>query len=461
MLKAFDIRQKTGFPLNPKLVQTVTEKSKLIRRIRKSKEAHNIFSDILLSETSETALRLMSETGILGYLIPAWQKIVAQMQFDLYHIYTTDEHTFKAIGYLSEFENIQSKRALYFAVLLHDIAKGRGGSHAEKGEEIARKTAIDLGLDEEEVETVAWLVRQHLLMSQTAFRRDIFDPKTIDGFVAVVQSPERLRLLYAVTKADIKAVGPEVWNSFKEKLLNDLFTLALERIQGNDLKPREMSDVQKRFASMPKSEEISFSVRTDETHGATEFIVFASDRDGLFAEITGAMALADVSVAEAQIMTLPNGMALDTFLIQETDMLDKEKRKPVESQKKLKRIQEIIRKARLMDIDEELKHKRRKTPQNTMWFPPRVIVDNGASDTSTLIEVNGNDAVGFLHEVTHTMTLLDLKIVSAHIYTYGSHVVDVFYVTNKKNKKVENTEHIEQIKTVLLDTLNGNTSVLD
>jgi [protein-PII] uridylyltransferase len=459
LLRIFALRQSAGLKIGPAALQTVAEKAKEIRRVRKTPDAQELFFGILLSDEAESALRRMSETGLLSYFLPPWQNIVAQMQFDLYHVYTTDEHTLKTVGFLhhAEPEGVQSRRALYAAALLHDIAKGRGGGHAEKGAVLTFKTAPALGLDEEETETTAWLVGNHLLMSQTAFRRDIFDPKTIEDFVAAVQSPERLRLLYALTKADIMAVGPAVWNGFKEKLLNDLFDIALEKMQGS-VRPRPLSPAQEKLAARPPSDDFSFAVQTDAARGATEFIVLAPDRDGLFAEITGAMALVGVSVAEAQIMTLPNGMALDTFLIQETDMLDAEIRRPVASEKKIRRLQETVRRARETDIAGELRKKRLTARPSAMWFPPRVFIDNNASQTSTLIEINGNDAVGFLHAVTHAMTDLELNIVSAHVYTYGSHVVDVFYVTDRKGRKITDAETAARIKSVLLDTLNGNAS---
>src|SRR6202008_4345758 len=170
------------------------------------------------------------------------------MQYDMYHHYTVDEHTIFAIGILWKIEQglikdevpiasevvhlVQSRRVLYLAVLLHDIAKGRGGDHSELGAEIALKLGPRLGFSDEETETVAWLVRYHLVMSNTAFKRDIDDPKTTQDFVAAVQSLERLRLLLVLTVADIRAVGPKTWNSWKATLLRELYYRAEELISG-------------------------------------------------------------------------------------------------------------------------------------------------------------------------------------------------------------------------------------
>lgn len=459
LLQAFLLKQKLNLPLNPQTLQLITDNSKQIRRVRNTPEARQIFFDILLSDSPETVLRQMTECGVLGCLIPEFQNIVAQVQFDLYHVYTTDEHTFKAVGFLSEIDAElmpQSKLALYLGTLLHDIGKGLGGEHAEKGAEITQRIVADLELDKDDAETVVWLVRHHLIMSQTAFRRDIFDPKTIEDFVNIVQSPERLKLLYALTVADIKAVGPNVWNSFKDKLLKDLFVLALEKMQGADSRVRRLTASQTEMAKKAVERKYAFSVITDAERFVTEFIVLAPDHDGLFAEITGAMALEDVSVVEAQIMTLDNGMALDTFLIQETNLLNE--KKPLDSAKKIARLQKNIEEADAAQIEEKLKQKRAKAPAAILWCPPRVFINNTASDSCSLIEINGTDCVGFLHAVTHTMTNLKLKIVSAHVYTYGSRIVDVFYVTDENGHKIDNDNKISQIKTALLDTINGSSS---
>ena len=459
LLQAFELKQQLQLSLNPQTLQLITDNAKLIRRVRKTPEARRMFFDILLSDNPENCLRLMAECGILGRLIPEFQNIVAQAQFDMYHVYTTDEHTLKAIGYLSEIPDDlkpQSKLALYMGTLLHDIGKGRGGDHAQKGAELAEKILADLNVEKDDAETIVWLIANHLIMSQTAFRRDIFDPKTIEDFVAVVQSPERLKLLYALTTADIKAVGPNVWNSFKEKLLKDLFTFALERMQGIDSRVRSLTPAQKELAKLADKKEYAFAVTPDPERGVTEFIVLAPDHDGLFAEITGVMATEDVSVIEAQILTLDNGMALDTFLIQETTLLNE--KKPVDSEKKIARLQNGIKTANALQIEEKLNKKRAQSYPSVLWSPPRVFINNSASDSCSLIEINGTDAVGFLHAVTHTMTSLKLNIVSAHIYTYGSRIVDVFYVTNDHGHKITDADKIQQIKTALLDTINGGTS---
>src|SRR5438270_1736229 len=250
LLRLFHVAQQHDLDIHPRALRAVTQSLRLVDgKLREDPEANRLFLEILASRKDpETALRRMNEAGVFGRFIPDFGRVVAQMQYDMYHVYTVDEHTLFAIGILHKVESglletelplatqlmptIVSRRALYLAVLLHDIAKGRGGDHSELGEQIALKLGPRLGLAAEETETVAWLVRWHLLMSSTAFKLDIGDRQTIGNFVERVQSPERLKLLLVLTVADIRAVGPKVWNGWKAALLRELYHSATEVISG-------------------------------------------------------------------------------------------------------------------------------------------------------------------------------------------------------------------------------------
>src|SRR6202011_2948174 len=249
LLRLFHVAQEHGLDIHPRALRAASQSLQLVdERLRADREANRLFLEILTSRKDpETALRRMNEAGVLGRFIPDFGRVVAQMQYDMYHVYTVDEHTLFAIGILHKIETglleeelplatqlvetIVSRRALYLAVLLHDIARGRGGDHSVIGEQIALKLGPRLGLSAEETETVAWLVRWHLLMSSTAFKLDISDPQAIQNFVERVQSPERLKLLL-LTAADIRAVGPKVWNGWKAALLRELYYSALDVISG-------------------------------------------------------------------------------------------------------------------------------------------------------------------------------------------------------------------------------------
>ncbi|MBC7337201.1 MAG: HD domain-containing protein, partial [Clostridia bacterium] len=208
-------------------LKLVTENLKQVTRLRQDPEANALFLDMLCGPDPENTLRRMNEAGVFGRFVPEFGHVVAQMQYDMYHVYTTDEHTIRAVGILNRIEHgmladelpvatsvvptVSSRRALYVAVMMHDIAKGRGGDHSELGAKMALKLGPRLGLTAEETETVSWLILHHLDMSRTAFKRDIDDPQTILQFANLVQSPERLKLLLVLTCADIRAVGPKVW----------------------------------------------------------------------------------------------------------------------------------------------------------------------------------------------------------------------------------------------------------
>ncbi|MGH7035396.1 MAG: [protein-PII] uridylyltransferase, partial [Stellaceae bacterium] len=250
LIRLFHVAQKEGLDIHPHALRLATQSLRLIdNELRSNPEANRLFVDILTSaKNPEIALRWMNEAGLFGRFVPDFGRVVAQMQYDMYHVYTVDEHSLFAIGMLHQIESgvlenelplatsifptIDSRRVLYLAVLLHDIAKGRGGDHSILGAQVAEKLGPRFGFTAAETETVAWLVRWHLLMSNTAFKFDIDDPQTIHDFVARVQSPERLKLLFILTIADIRAVGPNVWNGWKAALLRELYHRATEVMSG-------------------------------------------------------------------------------------------------------------------------------------------------------------------------------------------------------------------------------------
>ncbi|MFI4987947.1 MAG: [protein-PII] uridylyltransferase, partial [Alphaproteobacteria bacterium] len=250
LLKLFHVAQQHGLDIHPKALRGVRRALRLIDgKLREDAEANRLFLEMLTSENDpETTLRRLNEAGVFGRFITDFGRVVAQMQYDMYHMYTVDEHTIRAIGLLHGIEQgkhkdehplaseivhqVLSRRVLYLALLLHDIAKGRGGDHSILGAEVAHKLGPRLGLSSEETETVAWLVRYHLAMSRTAQKRDLTDRQTITDFAALVQSPERLRLLLVLTVADMRATGPKVFNNWKAALLRDLYFKTEEVLTG-------------------------------------------------------------------------------------------------------------------------------------------------------------------------------------------------------------------------------------
>jgi [protein-PII] uridylyltransferase len=447
----------------------------------------------------------MNEAGVFGRFIPDFGRVVAQMQYDMYHVYTVDEHTLFAIGILHKIERgllkeevplatqlmptIVSRRALYLAVLLHDIAKGRGGDHSEIGEQIALRLGPRLGLSPEETETVAWLVRWHLLMSSTAFKLDIGDTQTIANFVERVQSPERLKLLLVLTVADIRAVGPKVWNGWKAALLRELYHQAIEVISGGlsgegrasraaaaqaaarrllpDFSEAEFTTfvtrgypfywlsfdapTHARHARLMREAEASgapltVEKRVDPYRSVTEITLYTADHPGLFSRIAGALAISGANIVDAKIMTMSNGMALDTFWVQDSAG------GPFDRPDKLAKLAVIFENVLTGDLKPHRELARPVAiPSRTRVFTvtPRVLLDNMVSGSHTVIEINGRDRPGLLFELTRALTRLNLQVSSAKISTYGEKVVDVFYVKNLFGHKIEHSAKLAEIQRAL------------
>jgi [protein-PII] uridylyltransferase len=512
LLQLFHLAQRHDLDVHPNALRLVTQNLKLVdRKLQKNPKANRLFMEMLTGPNPEVTLMRLNEAGVFGRFVPDFGRVVAQMQYDMYHVYTVDEHTIRAIGILKGIEEgrlkqdhptscdvigeVQSLRALYVALLLHDIAKGRGGNHSEIGADIALELGPRLGLNEWETETVSWLVRYHLLMSNTAFKRDVYDPKTVRDFIAVVQSPERLRLLLILTVADIRAVGPNVWNAWKAGLLRELYYQAQEEMTGGapherraerveqaktKLKERladwPADEIEKHFARGYPDYWLAFKADTLEYHAnlirdtetrklgmhietrveserdVTEIVIYAPDHPGLFARIAGAMALSGASVVDAKIMTLANSMALDTFWVQDASSHayaagDRLKRL-------CKRVEDAL--SGRLDPARELEAAQNKAlPSRTRVFnvPPRVLIDNKASDQLTVIEINGRDRQGLLHDLTRALTESGLQISSAHIATFGERVVDVFYVKDVFGLKVDREEKLAQIRRQLLEAI--------
>jgi [protein-PII] uridylyltransferase len=509
LIRIFKESGATGAEIHPDTLQDIRlNLRKIDDRLRKTPEANGLFLDCLLeSGDPETVLRAMNEAGVLGRFLPEFGKIVAMMQFNMYHHYTVDEHLLRTVGVLRALEDgtlakehplsaqlfptLTSRRALFVAGLLHDIAKGRDEDHSIAGERVVREICPRLGLSTADTDTVAWLVRYHLLMSETAQMRDLNDFKTILDFVSVVQSPERLKLLLILTAADIRAVGPGVWNGWKGQLLRTLYAEAEPVVTGGHTaigRKERVAEAQARllqgFSSNDEAaktkilqrhydaywlnvpleqqlrhealiaraapRDVTTDVKSDAFAAVTEVTIYAPDHPRLLATITGACAAANANIIGAQIFTTTDGMALDTILVQRefTDEAD-EKRRAL-------RIADTITKAlrgqlRLKDAMAQA----RKPEYRAQAFQvePRVIIDNTSSNKHTVIEINGLDRVGLLHHLTDALFQLNLNIASAHITTFGEKIIDVFYVTDLTGAKIESETRHAKIMQALMQVL--------
>ncbi|MDR3408428.1 MAG: [protein-PII] uridylyltransferase, partial [Methylovirgula sp.] len=268
MIRMFWLADRYGVALHPDLMHLAISRLHLIdANLREDPETNQLFLDVLSSRNSpEVVLRLMNEAGVLGRFIPAFGRIVAMMQFNMYHHYTVDEHLLRAVGYLADIDahrhledlpltntimsSIEKRRALYVAVFLHDVAKGRTEDHSIAGAAVARHLCPRLGLTPAETETVAWLIENHLVMSDTAQRRDLADQRTIETFAACVQTIERLKMLFVLTVCDIQAVGPGVWNGWKGELLRTLFLETQIVLGGGHTKTERTERIQRAKAEL-------------------------------------------------------------------------------------------------------------------------------------------------------------------------------------------------------------------
>jgi len=514
VFRAYDFSAKYDLNLSNDLINIIKLNIRKIDKLRNSKKANAFFINILTNiNNSEKVLRSMSEIGVLGRFIPDFQKVVARVQHDMYHTYTVDEHTINAIGILRKIDNgelnskfdlatevikkIVSKKVLYVALFLHDIAKGRGGDHSILGGEVAKNLCPRFGLNADETETVVWLVENHLLMSHVAFKRDLQDPNTIVDLKKRIQSAELLRLLYVLTVADITAVGPEIWNSWKDNLLKIVYNETLMEINGGgNVKSRivledkaknklrdslsqwsnqEFESYIKRFfpyywtninfdvhlhhAKLIKDADsqdlkIKIDIESLEDQGVTEISIYTQDHLGLFARTCAGLALAGTSVQDARIVTTKDGMTVNTFLIRSATTFSL-----IEDKNRLATLVDTIRKTISEERDpkvliKEFKNIQIPSRKDSFIIEPRVLIDNLSSRTHTLIEINSKDKIGLLHSLASELFLMGLHISTARISTYGVRAVDVFYIKNMTGGKITEKDKIDAIKFRLLKVIN-------
>ncbi|WP_127901067.1 [protein-PII] uridylyltransferase [Solirhodobacter olei] len=485
LLRIFEEGLRTGHYFHPDAMRLIAAHLDMIDdEVRESPEANRIFLDLLLKHGNpERALRLMNELGVLGAFIPEFGRVVAMMQFNVYHHYTVDEHTIQCISVLAQIERGElvealpisssilkegiNRRVLYVALLLHDLGKGRPEDHSVIGARIARRLAPRFGLSAEDSETVEWLVRYHLLMSDMAQKRDISDPRTVRDFAKLVKTRKRLDLLTVLTVCDIRGVGPNTWNNWKAMLLRQLHrdtATALETgLEDINRERREaeakrhlratLSDWDKAelraetarhygpywqglsaethavFAGLLRGladDEIRVDLHPDTDHDATRACFALVDHPGIFSRLAGALALVGANVVDARTYTSKDGYATAVFWIQDGEGHPYEaSRLPRLKQMIGKTLKgEVVARDALADRDRD-KLKKRERRFN---FPTSISFNNEGSDIYTIIEVDTRDRPGLLYDLTRTLANANIYIASALIATYGAQVVDSFYV---------------------------------
>ncbi len=508
LLRVFEEALRTGLLIHPDAMRLIKDNLDLIDQpMRENREAQKLFLDLLLKHGNpERALRRMNELGVLAAFIPEFAPIVAMMQYNMYHHYTVDEHTIQCILHLSEIEHGNlveelpvastilksgvNRRVLYVALLLHDIGKGRDEDHSILGAIIARKVAPRLGLSKKECDTVEWLVRHHLLMSDMAQKRDIADPRTVRDFAKAVKSKERLDLLCVLTVCDIRGVGPGTWNNWKAALLRALYRQTKRALEGGmeDLN-REMRGTEAKrilreklpgwsgaelknetsrhyppywqglhytahvvFANLLKDigeNEIRIDIHPDEDRDATRACFALQDHPGIFSRLAGALALAGANVVDARTFTSKDGFATAAFWIQDPDG------HPYEDTR-IPRLRDMIRKTLKGEVvtRDAMKPKDKvKKREKAFKVPTHITFDNEGSEIFTIIEVDTRDRPGLLFDLTRTLANQNIYIASAVIATYGEQVVDAFYVKDMFGLKLHSKVKRDQIEKKLREAI--------
>ncbi|HWP33957.1 MAG TPA: [protein-PII] uridylyltransferase [Thermodesulfobacteriota bacterium] len=509
ILEAFELAARLGVPMSARLEAAIREhRHRIDAAVRRDPEATASFRRLLaLKRGVGTALRAMHRLHVLGAFIPEFGRLVCRMQHDVYHVYTVDEHLLKAVGqirtllkgdYTERFpllsaiaEEIERPDLLILGVFLHDIGKGHGHGHVPRGARLAVRIGIRLGYPPEDVAVLEFLALHHLTMSHLAQRRDLNDEKLIHGFARTVGTLERLKMLYLLTFADMRAVGPEVWTPWKASLLQELYEKTAAVLREGRVAPGRPEErvaaalaaasralagefdeatreayfrtLPTRYVLITPAEEIAAHARvalrqggrplaTSLTHrpdrGYSELVVSTLDVPGLFAKIAGVLAGHNVNILSAQIHTRKDGHALDVFQLTSTvgDVLDDPRR----WERVLADLEAAI--VGRLDVDELVARRRRPSILGARPRPrvaTAIEIDNEASDEYTVIDVYTQDRVGLLYSITRTLASLGLTIATSKISTKGDKAEDVFYVTDVAGHKVTSPQRLEDIRAAL------------
>jgi [protein-PII] uridylyltransferase len=509
LIKMFLVAGREQLLFHPDAIKHIARSLRLIdNKLCNDRRANDCFLTILTDPQSvERILRQMNESGVLGRFVPDFGKIVALMQFNMYHHYTVDEHLIRSVGVMADIANgglrdqlplthellpqLNDTRLLYVALFLHDIAKGRPEDHSIAGARIARRLCPRFGLSAAETDTVAWLIEYHLLMSEIAQARDIQDPETAKAFADVVQSPQRLALLMILTACDIRAVGPGTWTGWKGSLLRALYYATEPLLSGGHSQVTQSDRIEsarhalaEALSAWPQAEVEAYvarhydhywlraepelqveharmirqadlngdgfagSIRIKAFESITEVSFYTPDHPRLLSLIAGACTMQDASIIGAQIFSTRDGHALDTFRLRRSFTSDEDEK--VRATRIIDTVKQLLQGKRtvLIDLGKQSRHNKRLKP---FALPAQVSVSNAISEKFTVIEVSGLDRIGLLYALTREISDLSLTIGSAHIGTYGEKAVDVFYVTDLTGQKIHVKQRQRKIHDALLD----------
>jgi len=515
LIRLFKTADERDLDLHPDAFTAVTRNLNLITsKVRRDPQATKAFLSLLAyGKRSYRTLTLMNDAGVLGRFVPEFGRVVAQMQFNMYHSYTVDEHTLRAVGVIGDMAAgrlvddhplavsimplIEDREALFLAMLLHDTGKGGVGGQEKAGARSARSACERLGVERTKVELVAWLVENHLVMSDFAQKRDVADPGTVAAFARIVENPERLRLLLVITVADIRAVGPGVWNGWKGQLLRELYNATEAVFRGGRGSDAAASVKRHQEAAAEAAREAlvaadpaakgwaqameaayfgAFSQDDLKSHAelarraaiqggaaaegrvpvganAAEIVIAAKDRRGLFADLALAISSLGGNVVGARVFTSRQGQALDVFHVQDVTG----SALGCENPRALRRLADALEAAgRGEPLVMEPRRGAELSRTAAFSIAPTVVIDNEASNEATVVEASGRDRPGLLHALAHTLAENGLSIQSAHIDGYGERAVDAFYVQTAEGGKVADAKKVTALKADLLAALEQN-----
>jgi [protein-PII] uridylyltransferase len=495
MMMAFSYAQATGAGFSVKLQDAILSSLPVVNRVfRSSAEAAQAFLKLLrVKGRVAAALRLMHELDFLGKFLPEFGRVTCLVQHDLYHRYTVDEHTLRAIGALDElalsrgreaeryrnlYGEISDAAPLHLGLLMHDVGKGLGGNHTEKGIGLARRALARLGPEPRMAEQVLFLIRHHLTMSHIAQRRDLSDEKVVNDFAARVETLDNLNMLTLLTYGDIHGVGPGVWNEWKDALLWELYMKAravLAPEQGpergvGELRERvarmlaseiDVDETQKHFELLPEdyarsapaqtiiehvrlahalnSRPVKTSWRIDTQTRCADLHLCAPNRRGLFACVAGTLTAQGVNILSVQLNTRADGIAIDSFKVRDAAG------EPITDPARWEQIDDAIRRALSGELDVAAAVEKRLRSQAASRFQRRKAIspsgvriswDNQSSGRSTILELRTGDRLGLAYKIANTLSSLDLDIVFAKVATEKHLALDVFYVTNAAGEKL-------------------------
>ena len=455
---------------------------------RQNPRNHRLFLNILRASSGVTTeLRRMNLYGVLGLYIPSFGRIVGRMQYDLFHLYTVDEHTLFVVSNLRRFalsrfdhefphcsplmQSFDKPEIVYLAGLFHDIAKGRGGDHSVLGAVDAEAFCLEHGLSQYEARTVAWLVRHHLLLSSTAQKKDIGDPDVINAFAALVGDKTHLDYLYVLTVADVRGTNPNLWNSWKATLFRDLYELTARALRSGLENPidRDQLIFEKQSAARAllesaavsqkkirdiwslltddyflrhRSEEIAWHTEVladsdiDSEHGFLD-VRLQPDADGIqavfytprkkrtFAHVTAVLDELGMTIVDARIVPIANGYSLDTYIFMEYD-------KGVHvDESRMSKIRRTLTRV-LTAPDDQAAPVTRRAPRQVRMFDTKTAIDftRDPAKQRTVMELVTGDRPGLLSDVSRVFVAMGIDIDTAKILTIGERAEDVFYISN-------------------------------